>query len=174
MMEAQDSLIPVFKTTEITITVAQGSIAANAQRSAIRTETTLGDSGIRIHRTVSVMLIANGCHVDSLSSSVQLVMPGVSTVWRFRVTPQLHGDLPITARIDDVYETSGPAYAVHVTDLTLRVTSRPIVELTHVVAEHQAVLLPLFGAGGTGTLLIGWLIGRSKRDRATSKSTTES
>lgn len=172
MMEAKDSLIPVFKTTEITITVAQGSIPAIAQQGAIRTETTPGDSRIRISRKVSVMLIANGCHVDSLSSSEQLVMPGVTTQWRFRVTPQLHGDLPIVARINDIYQTNGPAYAVHVTDLTLRVTSRPVVELLHVINEHQAQLLPLFGGGGAGALLIGWLLGRSKR-RGTSPTTTE-
>jgi hypothetical protein len=160
MMAAKDSLIPVFKTTEITVTVVQDSIQPIAQEGAVRTSTRPGDSRIRIGQNVSVKLIADGCLVDSLSSTEQLVVPSIKTEWRFRVTPQRHGDISITARVVDNFQANGPPYQVPVTDLTIHVTSRPIVEVWHVVGEHQAELLPLFGAGGGGAAVIGWLIAR--------------
>lgn len=166
MIVAKDSLLPVFTATEVTVTVAQDSVhpmAATAPPHAGVAATKVGDPSVRIGSRVRVQLIAKGCLVDTLGPSEQLVVPDAPAHWRFRVTPQQHGDLPITAQVTDIFEgssTKAPPFAVPVADLTVHVTSRPIAEVWHVVDEHRAELLPLFGSGGVGAVLLGWLIGR--------------
>jgi hypothetical protein len=169
MIAAQQPQVPVFTTTEITVSVVQDSIhpiETLAPAAPLSAATRIGDPGIRIAPSVSVKLIANDCLVDSLGPAKQLVVPGTRAEWRFRITPQRHGDMPITAQVTDIFD--GPPFAIPVTDLTIHVTSRPLAEVWHVVDEHRAELLPLFGAGGIGTLLVGWFIGRKKSRRSDS------